>query len=83
MKKVNRKYKDSVFSTLFKTPDRLRELYCALTGAELPPDTPVVVNKLRNVLFAGPINDISFLIGGILVVFIEHQSTINPQGDRK
>jgi hypothetical protein len=45
MKKVNHQYKDSVFSALFNNPDRLRELYCALTGAELPPDTPVVPAK--------------------------------------
>ena len=27
---VNTKYKDSVFSFLFSTPDLLRELYCAM-----------------------------------------------------
>lgn len=75
---VNTKYKDSVFSLLFNDPATLRELYCALEGVSLPPDVPVTINTLGNVLFMELINDISFEIGGKLVVLIEHQSTINP-----
>ena len=48
---VNRQYKDSIFSLLFSDPDVLRRLYCAIEGVELPPDTPVVINTLENVLF--------------------------------
>ena len=75
---VNTKYKASVFSLLFSAPDTLRDLYCALAGVTLPCDIPVTVNTLQNVLFMGRVNDISFEIGGKLVVLIEHQSTINP-----
>jgi len=75
---INRQYKDSVFSLLFSNPNLLRRLYCALEDVELPPDTPVIINTLENVLFKGLINDISFVIGGKLVVLVEHQSTINP-----
>jgi len=75
---ANTKYKDSVFSFLFSNPDSLRELYCALEDVTLPPDVPVTINTLENVLFMDLINDISFEIGGKLVVLIEHQSTINP-----
>jgi predicted transposase/invertase (TIGR01784 family) len=75
---VNKKYKDSVFSLLFSEPDLLRELYCALEGVTLSDNTPVTINTLENVLFMGVINDISFEIGGKLIVLIEHQSTINP-----
>jgi len=75
---ANTKYKDSVFSFLFSDPDLLRELYCALEGVDLPPDAPVIINTLQNVLFMGINNDISFEICGKLVVLIEHQSTINP-----
>ena len=56
----------------------LRELYSALEGVSLPPDIPVTINTLEDVLFMGRVNDISFEIGGKLVVLIEHQSTINP-----
>jgi predicted transposase/invertase (TIGR01784 family) len=75
---ANIKYKDSVFSSLFSDPDILRELYCALKDVSLPPDVPITINTLKNVLFMDRINDISFEIGDKLVVLIEHQSTINP-----
>ncbi|MCL2759800.1 MAG: Rpn family recombination-promoting nuclease/putative transposase, partial [Treponema sp.] len=76
--KTNRKLKDTVFTTLFNDPDLLRELYCALEDVNLPPDTPVSINTLKNVLFMGKYNDISFEIGEKLIVLLEHQSTINP-----
>jgi hypothetical protein len=75
---ANTKYKDSVFSLLFSDPDLLRELYCALEGVALPSDIPVTINTLQDVFFMDRINDISFEIGGKLVILIEHQSTINP-----
>jgi len=75
---ANTKYKDSVFSFLFSDPDLLRELYCALEGITLPADIPITINTLQDVLFMDRVNDISFEIGGKLVILIEHQSTINP-----
>jgi len=63
---------------LFSDPVLLRELYCALEGVSLPPDAPVSINTLDDVLFMDLINDISFEIDGKLVVLIEHQSTVNP-----
>jgi hypothetical protein len=74
---VNREYKDSVFSWLFSNPDTLRELYGALSGVSLSPGIPIIINSLSDVLFKGRMNDISFIIGDLLVVLIEHQSTIN------
>jgi hypothetical protein len=74
---VNKEYKDSVFSLLFSDPDVLRELYSAIAGVELPPDIPIDINTLSDVLIREQINDISFTIGDRLVVLIEHQSTIN------
>jgi len=75
---ANTKYKNSVFTLLFSDPDLLRELYCAIEDVTLPPDTPVQINTLSDALFMDRINDISFEIGGKLVVLVEHQSTINP-----
>jgi hypothetical protein len=75
---TNKKFKDSMFTALFGDPDTLRELYCALEGVTLPPDTPVVLNSIEEALYMERMNDISFEIGGKLVVLIEHQSTINP-----
>ncbi len=74
---INDKFKNSMFTMLFSDPDILRELYCALEGVSLPKDVPVTINTLENALFMGRINDVSFEIGGKLVVLVEHQSTIN------
>jgi predicted transposase/invertase (TIGR01784 family) len=75
---ANREYKDSVFTLLFKEPDKLRELYGALEGVTLPEDIPIEVNTLTDALFKNQINDISFTVDNRLVILIEHQSTINP-----
>ncbi|MCL2181230.1 MAG: Rpn family recombination-promoting nuclease/putative transposase [Treponema sp.] len=76
--KTNRKLKSSVFSTLFDNPDVLRELYCALGKVTLPADVPIAINTLKNAMINDLYNDVSFEIGGKLIVLIEHQSTINP-----
>jgi len=74
---ANEKHKNSMFSLLFSNPDVLRELYSAIEGVDLPPETAIDINTLSNALFMGQINDVSFTIGGRLIVLIEHQSTIN------
>ena len=77
MENVNRNHKNSVFSSLFSTPDVLRELYSAIEGIPIPPDIPIDINTLSNILFMNQINDVSFLIDNRLVMLIEHQSTIS------
>jgi len=77
MKNVNRNHKNSVFSSLFSNPEVLRELYSAIEGIPIPPDIPININTLTDILYKGQINDVSFLINNRLVVLIEHQSTIN------
>ena len=74
---ANKKHKDSVFSTLFNNPDTLRELYSAIEGVTIPPDMPIDINTLTDVLLKGKINDVSFTIDNRLVVLIEHQSSIS------
>lgn len=74
---ANNLYKDSLFSAIFSTPEALRELYNAVSGANYGEDTPVEINTLSDVLFLNLQNDLSFIIDGRLVVFGEHQSTIN------
>ena len=74
---TNEKHKSSVFSLLFSKPEILRELYSAIEGVSLPPDIPIDINTLSNVLYMGRLNDVSFTIDNRLVVLIEHQSTIN------
>jgi hypothetical protein len=49
----NVKHKDNVFSFLFSNPEKLRELYSAIKGISLPPDIPIDINTLSNVLYMG------------------------------
>ena len=78
MKKHSSKYKDTVFRKLFSDQDKLRTLYNALTKSSYGKETPVSINTLKNTLTQSLINDISFTIGEKTVVFMEHQSTLNP-----
>ena len=50
MENVNRNHKNSVFSSLFSTPDILRELYSAIEGVTIPPDIRIDINTLSNLL---------------------------------
>jgi predicted transposase/invertase (TIGR01784 family) len=74
---TNRKYKNSVFTKLFGTPEKALELYNAISGKNYPPDTKVKIVTLSDALYMEQLNDISFVIDGKLVVLIEHQSSIN------
>ena len=73
----NREYKNSVFALLFGTPTEAARMCNTLFGTNYGPDD-VEIATLVNVLFRGRINDLAFVVGGKLVVLIEHQSTINP-----
>jgi predicted transposase/invertase (TIGR01784 family) len=74
-RRVNRRYKDRVFTKLFNDPKRALSLYNALTGSNYSPDTPIIVNTIQNTLTVGKFNDLSFVIDGKLVIIVEHQST--------
>ena len=52
----NTKHKDTVFSSLFSSPDALRGLYSAITGIALPADILVTVNTLQDVLYMDMVN---------------------------
>lgn len=79
--KANRKYKDSVFVDLFYEDESAEEneiaLYNALHDEPLPEGTEIRKIRVENVLYMNFKNDISFDVGGKLIVFGEHQSTIN------
>jgi len=75
--KVNRKYKDSVFSLLLSDEKTIAEVYGAISGKDYGPDVKVEIKTLKNVLSSGMFNDVAFLLDDRLVVLIEHQSTIN------
>ena len=74
---ANREYANGVFTLLFDDIERLLSLYNALSGNNLPPDTPVKIVTLKDVLFKKRRNDIAFVIEDKFVILVEHQSTIN------
>ena len=74
---AKRTYKDSVFTRLFGEKDKLAELYNALKGTAYAPDDITLIT-LKNVLFKGKVNDIAFIAGNKLIIFVEHQSSLNP-----
>jgi predicted transposase/invertase (TIGR01784 family) len=75
--KLNKQYKNSVFTELFGSKEKILELYSAIKGESYPADIEIEINTLQDVLFLDRINDISFIIGGRAVVLMEHQSTVN------
>ena len=77
MAKANREYKDSLFSLYFSDKERLIELVNAIEGTNYPKDTEVEMNTIEDALYKDRKNDISFTIHGVLVVLLEHQSTLN------
>ncbi|MDR0516014.1 MAG: Rpn family recombination-promoting nuclease/putative transposase [Fibromonadaceae bacterium] len=74
---AKRKYKASVFASLFSDKKRLLELYNAIEGTSYKDPNIISINTLEGVLFQDRMNDISFTIGNKVVVLIEHQSSIN------
>jgi predicted transposase/invertase (TIGR01784 family) len=66
-----------VFSALFGEPERSLEVFNAFSPVQFPPDTPVTMETLDDVLFMDRVNDLAFLVGNILIVLIEHQSSLN------
>jgi hypothetical protein len=74
---INKEYKNNLFVWLFSNAVVLRELYNAIAGTNYGKDVKIEINTLQDLLFLDPKNDISFIIGDMIVVFIEHQSTIN------
>jgi len=68
---TNRKYKNSVFTKLFGTPEKALELYNAISGKNYPENTKIKIVTLSDVLYMEQLNDISFVIEDKLVVLIE------------
>ncbi len=73
----NRKYKDSMITALFGTPEKSLEIYNAIKGTNYSDPSKVKIVTLPNVLYGEQLNDIAFTIEGKLVVLMEHQSTLN------
>ncbi len=82
MEKENREYKDSLFVDLFYGDEtakkNLLSLYNALHDTDYQDEEVIQKVKIDDVLYKNFKNDISFEMEGKVVVFGEHQSTVNP-----
>lgn len=74
---AKRDHKDTLFRDLFKDPEHALSLYNALNGTAYDNPDDLEVTTLEDVIYINMKNDVSFLIGGELVLW-EHQSTYNP-----
>ncbi len=81
MEKENREHKDSVFVDLFYQDEtakkNLLSLYNALHDTEYEDENLVRKVKIDDVLYKNFKNVISFEVNGQVLVFGEHQSTVN------
>lgn len=82
MEKENREHKDSLFVDLFyqdvTAKRNLLSLYNALHDTDYQDEDIVYKIKIEEVLYKNFKNDISFEVNGQVLVFGEHQSTVNP-----
>jgi hypothetical protein len=74
---ANREYKSSVLPHLITALHREREICSALLGKEIPADTDIRNVTLSDALYKGILNDLALLVGDVLLLLIEHQSSIN------
>jgi hypothetical protein len=75
---VNREMKDTLFRFLFSTETGGREIYSAFSNSPLPDKVPVEVITLNSSLFTNRRNDVAYIIGNLVLMFVECQSTPNP-----
>ncbi len=74
----NRKYKDTLFTSLFKDKRYAKLLYESLFPGRQPiTEDDIEILNLENIFTIDCYNDACMLFKNILVVLTEHQSTIN------
>nr|MCR5482241.1 hypothetical protein [Clostridia bacterium] len=67
-----------MFRMLFNTKEKMLELYNALEGENLGPDTEIEIVTLDSAIYMDIKNDLAFLVNGRLIIFAELQSTWCP-----
>ena len=74
--KKGRQYQDTVFRMYFNEETRLKEVAGALHGRSYA-EEPLQIMTLDGTFLSQIKNDISFLLAGRNLIFLEHQSTAN------
>lgn len=73
---LNHQHYDHVFKIVFENLGNLLSLYNALAGTNYTNPNDLIITTLKDAVFIGMKNDLSFVINNNLNLF-EHQSTIN------
>lgn len=77
MVSIKRDYKSSMFCMLWESKEELLSLYNATNGTHYTNADDLIINTLKNAIYMGMKNDISFIFDMSLNLY-EHQSTVNP-----
>ncbi len=75
---TNRKIRDTVFCHFMSNESHPLSLCNALNDSDFDESSDITINTLEGSFFSNIKNDISFLLDNLMVVLIEHQTTINP-----
>lgn len=71
----NREYKSRIFEMVFSEKKALLELYNAANGTNYDDPDLLEINTLKNAIYLGMRNDISFIIDSSLTLY-EHQCVL-------
>ena len=78
---INREYKDRLFTFIFGSEehkDWTLSLYNAVNGSDYDDLSAIEINTIKDVLYMGMKNDVSFIVGTQTINLYEQQSTYNP-----
>ena len=80
MAEENKQYKDRLFNFLFGTEENKAwtlSLYNAINGSNYKDPNEITITTIKEVMYLGMHNDVSFLISEEMNLF-EQQSSFNP-----
>ena len=75
---TNHKVRDTVFCKYMSTRDHLLALLNAIKGTSYTDPSDITINTLSGSFYSNIKNDISFMLDTLIMMLIEHQTTINP-----
>ena len=75
MNNEQRKYKDTIFRSVFSNPADAIDLYNQISDTKINSDASVEIVTLTDELYVKQLNDLGLLIDNKLIVLVEQQST--------
>ena len=75
---TNPKVRDTVFCKYMSTGDHLLALLNGIKGTSYTDPSGITINTLSGSFYSNIKNDISFMLDTLIMMLIEHQTTINP-----